>query len=432
MHRGPKGEKQPADAIGAAVMVGQIATGKIEEKLPETGKEYARMGRLDGRRGRAESLTPERRREIAQLAAKKCWGVMSDKPSRTETAKVLADEIASSVKADVLVINGGIESPLDHDLIKLVVGRKRHPSVLLILTTEGGSADAGFRIARCLQSCYSRFVVVVPGWCKSAGTLIAVGAHELVIGDLGELGPLDVQLTRPDELGARASGLTINSSFRSLQSVAFTMFETFMLEVINKSGGVITTKTAAELSANLATGMLAPIFGQMDPMKIGEDFRSTRIAEEYSGRLDAHAQNLVADSNIQAINSLVRGYPSHGFVIDRTEAMELFKNVRPIEGKMKDLIDLLGATVVAPRSSSRSQATIMMFLNNEATEAQDDLSAKPQHQAYIARQSGGGRAKPGAGNGSGRPVSPTPPKSDRDIAIPEHPAGTSNPGEAAN
>ena len=31
MPRGPKGEKRPADVIGAAVMVGQIATGEIED-----------------------------------------------------------------------------------------------------------------------------------------------------------------------------------------------------------------------------------------------------------------------------------------------------------------------------------------------------------------------------------------------------------------
>jgi hypothetical protein len=73
---------------------------------------------------------------------------MIEKVSRTEAAKALADEISSSMKADVLVINGGIDGPLDHDLIKLVVARKRHPSVFVVLTTEGGDADAGFRIAR--------------------------------------------------------------------------------------------------------------------------------------------------------------------------------------------------------------------------------------------------------------------------------------------
>jgi hypothetical protein len=32
MPRGPRGEKRPADVIGAAVMVGRIATGEVAER----------------------------------------------------------------------------------------------------------------------------------------------------------------------------------------------------------------------------------------------------------------------------------------------------------------------------------------------------------------------------------------------------------------
>ena len=41
MPKGPKGQKRPADAIGAAVMVGKIATGKIEDAVTEDGKNKA-------------------------------------------------------------------------------------------------------------------------------------------------------------------------------------------------------------------------------------------------------------------------------------------------------------------------------------------------------------------------------------------------------
>lgn len=37
MPRGPKGEKRPGDVIGAAIMVGRIATGEIDETLPRWG-----------------------------------------------------------------------------------------------------------------------------------------------------------------------------------------------------------------------------------------------------------------------------------------------------------------------------------------------------------------------------------------------------------
>lgn len=76
MPRGPKGEKRPADVIGAAVMVAKIATGEIDENLPAKNQDAVSRGRRGGERGgkaRAASLAPERRQEIAKKAADKRW-----------------------------------------------------------------------------------------------------------------------------------------------------------------------------------------------------------------------------------------------------------------------------------------------------------------------------------------------------------------------
>ncbi len=72
MPKGPKGEKRPADVIGAAVKVMQIATGEIEEDAsPAPGR--AKGGKKGGP-ARAKALDPQRRREIAQKAANARWG----------------------------------------------------------------------------------------------------------------------------------------------------------------------------------------------------------------------------------------------------------------------------------------------------------------------------------------------------------------------
>ncbi len=73
--RGPKGEKRPADVIGAAVMVGRIATGEIEEGTPpDDGKDPAAvsLGRKGGK-ARAQGLSAKRRKDIAKKAAAKRW-----------------------------------------------------------------------------------------------------------------------------------------------------------------------------------------------------------------------------------------------------------------------------------------------------------------------------------------------------------------------
>lgn len=71
MPRGPKGEKRPADVIGNAIMVAKIATGEIEEHLPERSA-AAELGSRGGK-ARAESLSKKRRAEIARTAAQKRW-----------------------------------------------------------------------------------------------------------------------------------------------------------------------------------------------------------------------------------------------------------------------------------------------------------------------------------------------------------------------
>ena len=62
MPKGPKGEKRPADVVGAAVMVAKIATGEIEDTVEDDGKDKAAqaLGRKGGK-ARAAKLTPERR-----------------------------------------------------------------------------------------------------------------------------------------------------------------------------------------------------------------------------------------------------------------------------------------------------------------------------------------------------------------------------------
>ncbi len=48
MPKGPKGEKRPADVIGTAIKVAKIATGEIEDKAEDDGKNKAAqaLGRL--------------------------------------------------------------------------------------------------------------------------------------------------------------------------------------------------------------------------------------------------------------------------------------------------------------------------------------------------------------------------------------------------
>lgn len=222
---------------------------------------------------------------------------------------------------DIILYNG----PIDRNgYIKITKAcRKSNPAknATLILATYGGDPDAAYRIARALRHNYHELTIIVPRECKSAGTLLAIGASKLVVCDMGELGPLDVQLRKHDEMFESSSALDYYQALSGLQSFTKNAFKDYLLDIKSSCG--ITAKTAADFSSTLTTGLFSPIFQQLDPIKLGEVQRAVQIAEKYGERLNAYDKPMTEDS----LSKLIAGYPSHGFVIDRKEAKTLFNNV---------------------------------------------------------------------------------------------------------
>ena len=81
MPTGPKGQKRPRDANQLAKLIVDIATGQVEDRKPtpeEQGKDpaavaYGQLGGKIGGKARAESLSADRRSEIASKAAATRW-----------------------------------------------------------------------------------------------------------------------------------------------------------------------------------------------------------------------------------------------------------------------------------------------------------------------------------------------------------------------
>ena len=71
MPKGPRGERRPADVIGAAVKVMRIATGEETEEVAVKSA-AAELGSRGGK-ARAKALSKKKRAEIARKAAKRRW-----------------------------------------------------------------------------------------------------------------------------------------------------------------------------------------------------------------------------------------------------------------------------------------------------------------------------------------------------------------------
>jgi hypothetical protein len=263
--------------------------------------------------------------------------IMSDETNEVQRAfcHTILD-LSEKHQADIILFDADIEKPQDKLLFECC-NQPAYENVLLFLTTAGGNPDVAYRIARYLQEKYRKFTVYVDTYCKSAGTLITLGADEVIMSDRAELGPLDVQLLKPDELEGRDSGLDLIHALERLKETSYEVFEGFFWTLWLKGGGQISSKSALKVAIQATSGLLGPVYHQIEPMKLGQFYRAMEIAEAYGKRL-----NTRGNLKPEALHRLIYDYPSHSFVIDRSEAEQfIFESVRePNEQEAQVVLEL--------------------------------------------------------------------------------------------
>ena len=61
----------------------------------------------------------------------------------------------------------------------------------LFLNSYGGAVDTPYKIVNLIREFCDNFSVIIPFVAKSAATMVAIGADEIVMGPISELGPID-------------------------------------------------------------------------------------------------------------------------------------------------------------------------------------------------------------------------------------------------
>lgn len=163
-------------------------------------------------------------------------------------------------------------------------------NVVLFLLSSGGAGDPAYQISKiCKFFAKSSFKVVVPRIAKSAATLIAIGADEIHMSLLGQLGPIDPQIGGLPALG-------VSSALRTIASVA------------EQYPG-----SAEMLSRYLRSALTVEQIGYCD--------RISESAVQYAERLLSTKPSL-APRALAIAKELVHEYKDHGFVIDLDEAQK--------------------------------------------------------------------------------------------------------------
>ncbi|WP_051986823.1 SDH family Clp fold serine proteinase [Pseudidiomarina atlantica] len=173
--------------------------------------------------------------------------------------------------------------------------------ILMIIQSNGGNIEPAYLISKtCKRLSKSKFNVVVPRKAKSAATLIALGADEVHMGLLSELGPIDPQFG-----GFPALGLS-----NAIEKIAA------MAEKYPKASSVFAKYLAENINIQ----------------HLGLFERINESATQYASRLlankkfpDEHTPESLADH-------FTNHYKDHSFVIDADEAASLLGNETIKEG----------------------------------------------------------------------------------------------------
>lgn len=250
--------------------------------------------------------------------------------------------------------------------------------VVLLIDSSGGSAKTGYQLAMLFRQYCDRFVAVVPKSAKSAATLLAIGADEIILGNSGELGPVDAQV------------LDGSDYIPALDRVkALERLHASALEALDRTMALLTLRTEQDvdklvpIAADFAARLSQPYMQKQDMveytrmsrvLKIGEDYASRLLyrqgEQEFKGNGDVgsargndqpylqRAKRDAEDTQLEEelfsdysdpnkrrarllAQHLVGAYPDHDFAIDTYEAKRIDLQVKDPSDNMEPTIDEL-------------------------------------------------------------------------------------------
>jgi len=203
---------------------------------------------------------------------------------------------------------------LVYEAIKTSKNITKKPCALLI-DSSGGDADSAYKIARLFQRRCDAFTIIIPKYAKSAATLLALGADEIIMAKDAEIGPLDVQILdyEKEEAGAALDAV---QSLERINAFSMSSIDSLMSLLMGRTGKKI--ETLLPLVLKYSVEFVKPLLEKIDTVQYTKLSRSLKVAEEYAVRLMKKKYGWETSKEIA--RQLVEKYPAHSFVIDRNEA----------------------------------------------------------------------------------------------------------------
>jgi hypothetical protein len=122
--------------------------------------------------------------------------------------------------------------------VRSALGEATGAHLDVIVSSPGGDVEAAYLVARELRRRFAHLAVFVPFRAKSAATLLCLAGDELILGSLGELGPLDQQYDEKQKADGplSTSRLLPFKAMQQLQHGATEMYDELVGRISQKSG----------------------------------------------------------------------------------------------------------------------------------------------------------------------------------------------------
>lgn len=195
-------------------------------------------------------------------------------------------------------------TPLDDNILfplySQLVSVGKTKKIDLFLHSYGGAVDTPYKVVTLIREFCESFGVIVPFVAKSAASMIAIGADEIVMGPVSELGPIDPLVKHP----------LYKELWIPVQAVRY------CLDYIQRT-------IAESPEPDTAALALSPIINKLDPWIIGDYEKSLKASKQYARQLLSSYMLKDRPQKIEDVTkALVEGYFSHGYPIGHREAKE--------------------------------------------------------------------------------------------------------------
>lgn len=284
-----------------------------------------------------------------------------EKPFTIKDAVVEIENLRNSTLISYMASQNALVSPEDAgilvDTIEMILPPSRKFEKLdLFLHSPGGFLDSAYKIVRICKEYSKEFNVIVPLAAKSAATVIALGANEIIMTVFAELGPIDPIIQHPYKPEIRVPARSIKDFFEFLNS----------------------TETSEKIHVD--TQFKAQMSNLLDPYLIGSYQTALKSSKQIAEKL--LSENALANQKEripEAVSKLTEYYYSHSYVIDRNEAREIGLNV--INSDISPELDKAIRRLLSVYQQFMIQNNVLKLIGNrDVNRNMQMLQAVPQQQ----------------------------------------------------